>query len=86
MDQIKLIESSIRCFALGLLGLVPVLGLPMAVLAVLHFRRAILHQAGRWNPAGNYLVWGGVFGSLGLLISALIFGLVMYEVLKFLSS
>jgi hypothetical protein len=85
MDRKKLIESSLRCFAMGLMGLVPVLGMPLAVLALLHFRRAILHQGGQWNPAGNYLLWGVICGGLGLLTSTLIFGGVMYELLISLS-
>ncbi|MDB6108630.1 MAG: hypothetical protein JWR69_380 [Pedosphaera sp.] len=85
MDRIKLIESSLRCFAMGLVGLVPVLGMPIAVLALLQFRKAILHQGGQWNPAGNYLIWGAVCGGLGLLISTLVFGLVMYAILNSLS-
>jgi hypothetical protein len=71
-DGILAIRCSLRCFAFGLLGVIPVLGLPLAAVAFGNFRRARAATKGKWNPAQVYLIWGSVFGSLGLLLSLLV--------------
>ena len=66
-DKVRVIEQSLRCFVFGLLSLIPLLGLPFAVL-VRH--RDAWSQADReWNPARLYLVWGFGLAWLGGLIS-----------------
>jgi hypothetical protein len=85
MDRIELIERSLRCFAFGVAGLVPVFGLPMAVIAVLQFRTVALSRGQEWNPANRYLTAGFVCAGVGLLISTLVFGVVMYGLLEFLT-
>lgn len=76
-DGILAITCSLRCFAFGLAGMVPVLGLPLAVVAFKNFRLARAATKGKWNPAQAYLIWGSIFGSLGLLLSLLV---VLYAV------
>jgi hypothetical protein len=85
MGRIELIERSLRCFAFGLASLIPVFGIPMAVLAVLQFRTVALGRGREWNPADRYLLWGFLFAGLGLLLSSLVFGLIMLAVLEYLS-
>jgi len=39
MDRIRIIKRSLRCCAFGWLGLVPILGVPTAVLALLLYKK-----------------------------------------------
>lgn len=69
-DRIRLIHQSHRCFVLGLLSVLPLVGLVLAPLAIrLHLRAWSDAWAG-WNPArrywraGYWLAWAGVAVSL----------------------
>ena len=73
--RIAVIETSLRCFVFGLIGVIPVLGFPLAVLTVVHFWKARLAAASDWNPANGYLNCGLVLAALGCGLSILVFGL-----------
>ncbi|MDW7979316.1 MAG: hypothetical protein RMH97_01955 [Verrucomicrobiales bacterium] len=73
MDKITLITRSIRCFVLGLIGLVPVLGLPFAISAWVYGVVTARKATGRFNPAARYLLLGRVLGLVGFLVSVFIF-------------
>jgi hypothetical protein len=62
-----MIERSMRCLDLGLLGLIPVIGIPMAVMSLAQYRRVKRGQGALWNPAHRYLYWGGQCAFVGLL-------------------
>ena len=68
-DKVRVIEQSLRCFVFGLLSLIPLLGLPFAILAVVRHRDAWSQADWEWNPAKAYLVWGLGLAWLGGLIS-----------------
>jgi hypothetical protein len=72
MDRITAIEKSLTAFVCGLIGLIPILGLPLALYA----GRCSLQVRGRyrdpWNPAAAYLSWGARLAFLGLLGSLLV--------------
>ena len=51
----ELIEGSLRCFAYGLIGLLPVIGIPMAVFSAFQYSRVKRGQGEMWNPAQRYL-------------------------------
>jgi hypothetical protein len=75
MDRVEVLERSLRCFALGLLGLIPGAGFPMAVVAIVDFCRVTARQGYAWNPAQRYLNWGlaaAVFGILFWVLAALV--------------
>jgi hypothetical protein len=68
--KIGILNSSVRCFALSLAGLIPLLGLPFSVAALLQ-KRALATKATRaWNPAGRYVRAAGWLAPLGFLSSA----------------
>lgn len=75
------IERSLHCFVLGGLGLLPVIGLPLALFALMAFRRVCVENQGRWNPARAYLIWGFVLGSIGVLLSLGVFFFVLLSLL-----
>ena len=70
----RVIEGSLRCFSLGLAGLIPGLGFPCAILALRQHRAVNRIQAGHWNAAESYLTWGVVCGRIGLFVSLLLLG------------
>jgi len=66
MTRIEMIEHSLRCFVYGLISLLPVIGLPMAVLSTAQYRRVQRGQGEMWNPAHRYHFWGGVCARMSL--------------------
>ena len=69
--RIEMIESSVRCLVLGVLGLLPLIGLPMLVLSLRHYRRVRQIGGGSVNPAQRQLHWGLVCARLGVVLLAL---------------
>jgi hypothetical protein len=57
---------------LGLAGLLPVVGLPFAVVAIFDFKRVRSGGGAAWNPASGYLKAGLALGVLGLLSTAVL--------------
>ena len=79
MDRIEAIRRSLRCFTLGLLGLIPLIGIPVAFLARREFH-AVRREFGRqWNPARKYLLWGAIFSyfTVGLVAAVVILVLLI---------
>ena len=81
LAKIKMLERSLQCFVCGLIGLLPVIGFPMSLLALISYRRVCVAQRGVWNAAKGYLVWGFIFAAVGLLISLGVFGVVLFAAL-----
>ena len=76
MDKVLVIERSLRCFTLGLFGVLPVVGLPFAVTALsnyFHVKRIVGTQ---WNPAQTYLAWGLATSLSGLFLTVVITGVI----------
>ncbi len=65
-NKIQSIESSIRCFIYSLAGLVPLIGLPFSLAAIIQSRKVRKAVAG-WNPADRYLSAASAIGPLGFL-------------------
>ncbi len=85
MNKIELIECSLRCFAYGLIGLLPVIGIPMALRSVAEYRRVKRNGGEMWNPADRYLFWGALCARMGLalllLVPVVVFSIgVLYNV------
>ena len=73
MNKIKTIELSLRTFRLGVMSLLPVIGLPFGLLALHASRRCRANTLGEWNPAAGYLAWGIRLACFGVVISSLCF-------------
>lgn len=67
--KIAVIEGSLRCFVNGCVGMIPVVGVPFACVAI----RAALNvrecRTNTWNPASRYLVAGWILAWTGLLLT-----------------
>ena len=84
MSQVRVIERSLRCFVYSLFGLIPVLGLGPAFIALFHFRKAVSEAAGEWNPAKKYLYWGFGLAGFGVFLSLVVFAGVLLRILGLL--
>jgi hypothetical protein len=69
--KIELIQRSLCAFWFGLPGIVPVLGVPFAIVALAQHSR-IKRLGALWNPARTYLYWGMVCARLGLTLTVIL--------------
>jgi hypothetical protein len=72
LERIEMIRLSLKAFTNGLIGLVPVVGFPQAILAVVRSSRVRARFPERWNPAVRSRRWGFRLGVVGFLSSVLI--------------
>lgn len=80
-DKVQVIERSLRCFAFGITGLLPVIGVPFAVIALNNFTQVKRHKGSIWNPAGRYLGTGALCATAGLGLSLLIVSAIAIQIL-----
>ncbi len=83
--RIAAVESSLRCFVYSLIGLVPVIGVPFAIAAMVRSRRVPKLGTLDWNPADRYLAAARRLAPLGFLASAIFLvlaGLVLPALLQ----
>ena len=80
LTKIELIQGSIRCFVLGLIGLVPLFGIPAAIWAVYQYHAVKRRQDGLWNPAQRYLFWGQACAFLGVGFLLLVVAFVVIPI------
>lgn len=71
LARVEMLERSLRCFTLGLIGVVPILGLPAALFALFDLNAVVGRQQGQWNAAHRYVLWGGWLAGIGILLSLL---------------
>ena len=76
MDRARVIERSLRCYRLSWLGLVPVLGVVPAVMALGLFRKVGEESGEQWNPARLYALAGLFIAIFGLLLSLAVGGAI----------
>jgi hypothetical protein len=58
ISKVEMIERSLRCFQFGLLSLIPILGIPFAIVALAEYGRIKRRRGATWNPAKKQLFWG----------------------------
>jgi hypothetical protein len=74
--RIAAIELSLRCFVFSLIGLVPVVGIPFALAAMVRSRQVPKADSSDWNPADRYLSAARRLGPLSFLTTAVFLFLV----------
>jgi hypothetical protein len=81
MDKVSVIERSQWCLVAGFCGLLPLLGLGPAVVAIhlYHHTRRMAH--GEWNPAGAYAKGGLILGWCGVVSFTLTLGSLLQKAL-----
>jgi hypothetical protein len=77
MDRANAIRISLRAFAWGILGFLPVIGLLPGFYAISCWNRVRIEFGNDWNPASPYLVAGVILSTLGIIGSiCLVFGII----------
>jgi hypothetical protein len=79
--KIKMMKASIRCLVFGLLGLLPVIGLPFGLAALWISGRVRLKEKQFWNAARPYRIWGVVCATVGTVLWAGILTIVVARAL-----
>ncbi|MDR3458715.1 MAG: hypothetical protein P4N60_14795 [Verrucomicrobiae bacterium] len=72
VQKIKMMKASIRCLTFGLLGLIPIIGLPFALAAAWTSGRVRKLEQKFWNPARPQRVLGFVCAAIGTLVWTLV--------------
>lgn len=79
-DRVEIIKRSLRCFRNGLIGLLPGIGVPFAVLALEDWLFVRQQKAENCNPAARYVHFGALAGTLGLLLTLLLAAVITIEI------
>ena len=66
--KIRMMKASIRCLIFGLLGLLPIIGLPFALAALWISGRVRTKEKLFWNAAKPYRIWGVVCAAVGTVL------------------
>lgn len=79
-DRVQIIERSLRCFFCGLVGILPGIGLPFAVVALGDWLYLLRHKSSEWNPAERYVHYGAQSATAGLLLTLLLAAVLAIEI------
>jgi hypothetical protein len=67
LAKITMINDSVRCFAFGLLSLLPGIGIPFAIVSLWTAGRVRGFEKRFWNAAGPYRTAGVIIAAFGLI-------------------
>jgi len=79
-DRVQIIRRSLRCFFCGLVGILPGIGLPFAVVALGDWVFLLRHKTPEWNPAERYVHYGAQAAAAGLLLTLLLAAVITIEI------
>jgi hypothetical protein len=77
-QRIVAATSSLRCFVYSLVGLVPLIGIPFAVAAIVKSRQVEEGSRPDWNPADRYLKAARRLAPVSFLTSAIFLFLAVF--------
>lgn len=77
--KLKMMKASTGCLALGLLSLLPLIGVPFALAALWASFSARKLERQSWNPAKPHRVIGLACASLGALIWSCVDTILIYH-------
>jgi ABC-type transport system involved in cytochrome c biogenesis permease component len=69
MNKVLALQAALRCLTCGLLALIPVIGLPFAIAAMIFHVQASGHAPDDWHIARRYALLGMLFAALGLVLN-----------------
>jgi hypothetical protein len=79
--KIKMMKGSIRCLIFGVLGLLPIIGLPFALGALWLSGRVQVKEKLFWNAARPYRIWGVACAVVGALVWSIVDALLICQAL-----
>jgi len=77
--KIKMLKSSMRCFVFGMLGLIPLIGLPFALAALWISGCVRAKEKQLWNAARPYRIWGVACAAGGTIFWGFILTIIIYH-------
>jgi hypothetical protein len=77
--KIAMLKGSMRCYIFGLLGFLPIVGLPFAFLALWFSGLVRKRERQYWNAAKPYRICGVVCAASGTVIWFIVFALLIYN-------
>jgi hypothetical protein len=80
--KIRMMKDSILCFILGLLGLLPLIGIAFGIAALSVSAVARAGERRFWNPARPYRICGVVCAAVGVIFWSFILILIIWRVLN----
>jgi hypothetical protein len=79
-EKIKMLKGSMRCFIFGMLGLLPVIGLPFALGALWVSGGVRAKEKKFWNAARPYRLWGIVCAAFGALAWSIVDTFLVFHI------
>jgi hypothetical protein len=80
--KIRMIKASLRCFAFGLLALLPVIGIPFGIVALFFSGQVRAGKKRFWNPAQPYWICGVLCAAIGIIFWSFIFILILWHIVN----
>jgi hypothetical protein len=77
--KVRMLKSSLRCSVYGLLGLLPVIGLPFAIATLWISGRVRVREKLFWNASRPYRIWGIVCAAGGTIFWGFILTIIIYQ-------
>ena len=78
MNKVLALRAALRCFTCGLLALIPIIGVPFAIVAMIFQIKASGYAPDNWPVAHRYSRLGVFFAAVGLFLNATIFGCLAF--------
>ncbi len=80
--KIQMLKSSLECFVFGLLGLLPLIGFPFAIAALVISGKVRVRQRKYWNAAKPYWIAGVACGCMGMLLWGAAWILILFNLVS----
>ncbi len=77
--KLKMMKGSLRCLTLGLLGLLPLIGVPFALAALWASFSARKKEKLFWNPAKPHRILGLICAAFGALLWSVVDTILIYH-------
>jgi hypothetical protein len=81
-EKIKMLKGSIRCLVLGLLALLPVVGLPFGLAALWVSGRVCAREKRFWNAARPYRILGITCAAFGMVIWSVVDTFLIFHMIS----
>jgi hypothetical protein len=80
--KLKMMQASIHCLTFGLLGLLPLIGVPFALAGLWASHTARRLERNFWNPAKPHRVIGLICAALGALVWSCVDTVIIYNLVN----